>query len=1308
MLSRAQDQGRPYGSESTSDGFPLSPIQEGMLFHCLLDRNSGTDIEQIVVELETPINSILLAAAWQRVVARHEILRAHFRWEGLDRPQHVIQTDCQLNVSEFDWGDIDANRLDSEWASFLREDRIRGFDPAAAPLFRLSLFKLPKGQSRLLWTIHHILADGRGFVLILDEVFRELEGLPVPSRPVSYRAYIDWLTSQRLEGSGEFWKAKLRGLSSPTPLLHEPEPPTGIADRYGEMQMRLSSALSSQLREFCSTEHVTLNVMIQGAWALLLSRYSGESEVLFGVTKTTRSSSLENADSIIGLLISTLPMRVNFQPAEAVGGWLRKIREEWISLRPFEQSPLVQIKECCEFPARTALFDTLVLYESQTMDRALQQIDDSWASRHVEIVEQTNHELALLAYGDPEILLKLEYNAKRFRPETARLILGHLSTVLVSMAKDADGLIGSICILTAEERRRMLKEWNDTHTLYSDTAGVHELIAEQCHRTPDRIAVEDAQVGLTYAELNSRANQLGAFLKQKGIHGGDLVGICLDRSVDLVVTLLAVWKSGAAYVPLDPIYPRHRLAHMISDSGLKLIVTSGSVQDSLPDCSVGVIRVDEEQARIDALPTNDLDPDANSRSLAYVIYTSGSTGTPKGVLIEHRSLLNFLLSMRASPGMNLTDTVLAVTTISFDIATLELYLPLISGAKIVIASRSDVGDGLRLLEMVSRNSITFMQATPITWRLMLAAGWEETPGLKALCGGEPLSQELATELLKRVGSLWNMYGPTETTVWSTLQQVLAGQPITIGRPIANTTTYIVTPDHQPLPVGVTGELLIGGDGLARGYHFRPELTSDRFIELAVDSRCSERVYRTGDLARFCTDGKIECLGRVDSQVKIRGFRIELGEIESVLNSFATGLQSVVTVKEPRPGDKRLVAYMLGRPLSNSDLRQYLRTSLPEYMVPSDYIFLDSFPLTPNGKVDRKQLAARAEEIRDDTPGYIPPRSAVEQLICETMARVLSVTRVGIHENFFDLGGNSLLAVNLFLEIEETVGTRLSLNSLFNAATPAEIAAELTERGAAVRYGRHSIVTMRSTGRKTPIFWIPGGRAISALSFRETALLLGEDQPVYAFESTLPGPGDEPEQICSRAAAYLKCMRKVQPHGPYQLIGFCIGGVVAYEMATQLASEGEHVSHLGLVNSYLPGFGEALGARIRFRFARAQRRIRTEGPMTVLRDIARVLSKSRSSNNSDLDLSRNLGALTDGFRPVPYAGCLTIFISGDSEFTGISRDLDPRAAWLRSAPHSELLEIPGGHTTVLEYPYVKEFAKAIRCRIDATEIQANAK
>lgn len=378
------------------------------------------------------------------------------------------------------------------------------------------------------------------------------------------------------------------------------------------------------------------------------------------------------------------------------------------------------------------------------------------------------------------------------------------------------------------------------------------------------------------------------------------------------------------------------------------------------------------------------------------------------------------------------------------------------------------------------------------------------------------------------------------------------------------------------------------------------------------------------------------------------------------------------------------------------------------MVPSDYIFLDSFPLTPNGKVDRKQLAARAEEIRDDIQGYVPPRSAVEQLICETMGRVLSVARVGIHDNFFDLGGNSLLAVNLFLEIEETVGTPLSLNSLFDAATPAEIAAEMTEHGTAFRDGRHSIVTMRSTGHKTPIFWIPGGRAISALGFRDTALLLGENQPIYAFESTLPGPGDEPDTICSRAAAYLKCMRKVQPHGPYQLIGFCFGGVVAYEMATQLASEGEQVSSLGLVNGSLPGFGETLGARIRFRFERAQYRFRTEGTITVLRDIARVLGRSRSSNNNDLDPTEDPDALTDGFRPVPYAGRLTIIISSDSEFAGISRNLDPRAAWLRIAPNSELLEIPGAHTTLLEYPHVREFAEAIRCRFDATEIQASAK
>jgi len=550
---------------------------------------------------------------------------------------------------------------------------------------------------------------------------------------------------------------------------------------------------------------------------------------------------------------------------------------------------------------------------------------------------------------------------------------------------------------------------------------------------------------MSYDELNRRANQLARYLRRLGVGPEVLVGICLERSVEMVVGLLGILKAGGAYVPIDPLYPPDRQAHMIQDSRIPVLLTQANLAGGLANAGPQVVTLDTEWEEIAQELGEDLESNAGPDNLAYVIYTSGSTGKPKGVEICHRAVVNFLNSMRITPGMEAGDTLVSVTTLSFDIFGLELWLPLVTGAKAVIVSHQVAMDGTALAEAMLRSGATVMQATPSTWRLLLQSGWEGNPRLKILCGGEAWSRELAEQLLPKCKTLWNMYGPTETTIWSAVQEVRR-DGVLIGHPIANTQFYVVDSHLQLVPVGLPGELLIGGDGLARGYLNRPEFTSEKFIANPFSADRNSRLYRTGDLVRYRPDGLLEFLGRIDHQVKVRGFRIELEEIETALKRHAGVQQAVVVVREDIPDNKRLVAYFVSsdeQPPGHSELRNLLKQHLPDYMVPSDYVALRELPLTPNGKIDRKALP-RPEGTRAEDSGYVAPGDAFEQYLCEAWATVLGVEKVGIHDNFFDLGGLSLLALRIASVLSSELRVDLRVAILFDNPTIEELALALEE------------------------------------------------------------------------------------------------------------------------------------------------------------------------------------------------------------------------------------------------------------------------
>jgi amino acid adenylation domain-containing protein len=871
---------------------------------------------------------------------------------------------------------------------------------------------------------------------------------------------------------------------------------------------------------------------------------------------------------------------------------------------------------------------------------------------------------------------------------------------------------------------------------------LYELIEQRVYRTPDAVGAvfEDRQ--LTYRQLNESADLLAHRLRNLGVGPNTLVGICVERSLEMLVGLLGILKAGGAYLPLDPAYPSDRLAFMLEDSQPRVLLTQTSLQNRLPPYQAHIVYLDDvstapsrsrlgKSTMVPSLDREGAVPKAGDAfqpsDLAYVLYTSGSTGKPKGVKISNRALVNFLIAMQQEPGLDTGDTLLAVTTLSFDIAGLELFLPLITGARVVIASREVAADGVRLRALLNRCGATVMQATPATWRLLLAAGWTGSPELKILCGGEAWSTDLADALLPRCKSLWNMYGPTETTIWSSVARVEAGKPIILGRPIANTTFYILDPFSEPAPAGVPGELYIGGDGVAEGYLNRPGLTNERFVSDPFSGKPGARLYKTGDVVRRLPDGSTEFLHRIDQQVKIRGFRIELGEIESALNKYPGVTQCVSLAREDEPRDQRLVAYIVpANPQvapSSAELREFLKQKLPAHMIPAAFVTMRDLPLTPNGKIDRKALASPDLSPAEDSPArpVVPPRTPVEFELLRIWEQVLGVKIASVRDSFFDLGGHSLLAVHIFGEIEKVFHVGLPLATLYEAPAIEDIARILSAGATSSRWS--SLVAIQPSGRRPPFFCFHGDGG-NVLIYRKLAQYLGSDQPVYGLQSQgLDGRSPLLKTVEEMAALYVREIRRTQPHGPYMLGGYCLGGTIAYEVAQQLHAAGEEVALLALFdtmnwhkvplswwdNSFL------LFQRLIFHAA-AVLEIDSENKrqfllgklhdlrkrIPVWRGMLLTKFKTRSpgeTSSESLVLARIWRAndrASGNYVPKPYSGTVTDF-RPVRQYRALDK---PDLKWDRLAVGGQrVVVVPGYPAVMLLEPYVRDLAAMLTTCID---------
>jgi amino acid adenylation domain-containing protein/non-ribosomal peptide synthase protein (TIGR01720 family) len=1055
------------GSKNIADIYPLSPMQQGMLFHSLYAPESGVYMEITCCQFSENLNTTAFEQAWQRLVARHDILRTAFVWQELAQPLQVVYHQVPVSIQVEDWQHFDLSQVPDTLTDFLVSQQQQGFQLSKAPLQRLYLIRLANQKYEFVWVIHHLLVDGWSSPLIFQELLNNYEALsageswmPEPAAP--YRNYIGWLLQQDRAAAEIFWREKLQGFTNPTSLQYLQK--TEVLDNvtgYRELELSLSMVTTQAMKTFVKQHQLTVNNLVQGAWALLLSRYSGVSDIVFGATVSGRPPTLIGVDSMIGLFINTLPLRVVISSTEQVVPWLQQIMSQQVECDGFSYASLADIQSWSDLPNGIGLFDSIVVFENYPMRQVADEYDHLLQADNFQGVEQTNYPLALSASLSDQLLLKISYDAKLFAANTIQRLLQHLQILLTGLIANPEQRIVELPILTTAEQQQLLVDWNDTQADYPHEQCIHQLFEAQVHKMPEAIAVVCGTEQLTYQELDIRANQLAHHLQNLGVKTNMFIGLCVERSLEMILGMLAILKAGGAYVPLDPNYPLDRLNFMISDSQVPILLTQKHLVSILGEQQATVICLDADWPQSHESP-QDI---AQSTDLAYMIYTSGSTGTPKGVMLPHKGLCNLVQAQTKLFNIQATSRVLQFASFSFDASTWEIFMALGNGATLYIDSKEALL-GEALLNYLQAQKITHVTLPPAVLAVLPITPLTQLKTM--IVAGEACSPELIRQWsVDR--SFFNAYGPTEGTVCATISTPLDGsmQPIPIGKPIQNVQVYILDNHLQPLPIGIPGELHIGGVGVAHGYFNRPELTTEKFIPNPYSDDPDARLYKTGDLARYLPDGNIEYLGRIDDQVKIRGFRVELGEVEAAISQYPHVLQVTVVDREDKPSNKQIVAYIVpqsGQEISSNEIRIFLKGKLPDYMVPAMVVCLNELPLTPNGKIDRRALPVpnftqlHAEE-------YVVPRNKIEKSLSEIWSEVLGIPQIGIHDNFFTLGGDSIISIQVTARANQA-GMVITPKQLFDKPTIAELALVVRNEAQEIIFAEQGLVSGK--GILTPI------------------------------------------------------------------------------------------------------------------------------------------------------------------------------------------------------------------------------------------------
>ena len=1307
---------------------PLSFSQKRIWF---LDKYDGSENRTynvpITFGLKGKLDIETLKQSFNVLIERHHSLRTSFpETNGIPRAE----------LSDLFEIDISVENTSKENLDFMLLEKFQHkFNVAELPLFKVSILKLSDNNQIVMMNFHHIICDGWSIKNLIEELnivytaMSSNKNCSLTELPIQYSDFAVWQSGQNetedFKKQLDYWERQLNDCTD----LELPSDFTRPAEQKynGDIvRFNIGKKLLSDIKSLTNKNDSSLFMFFMTLFNILLKRYTGVDDIVVGTPVASRND--KDLESVIGVFINSLALRNNLSGDVTFNDLLLRVKKT--SLDAFDNQDvsielLIDLLKVKRDSSKSPIFQVMMILQNASNDVHLEfpELEEFDYKFNPKV---SKFDLTLmLEENNGTIEAGFEYNTDLYRIETIERMAGHYLQLLKSVLKNPESNINYLDILTPVEHKLLLKKWNDTAVAIPNK-DICELIEEKCIEYAAKTAVICGDLKLTYSELSEKSNRLANYLIHKSVKPGDYVGIYMNRSIDMLVSLIAVWKSGCAYIPLDPSFPSDRLEYMIKDSNPKIIITEKQLGNSTILNSKNIIVLDTEWDNMMNIKSSSPGITYTFDTPAYVIYTSGSTGKPKGVILSHVNMLNFLLSMQKSPGMNKDDIILAITTLSFDIAVLELYLPLITGAQIILATAEDVLDSFKLIELMNEHDTTMLQATPSSWKMLLDANWNGNPNLKALTGGEPITPPLAKELLKRSNELWNMYGPTETTVWSTIHKIKDSKPpILVGCPIDNTQIYVLDTYKNPVPVGVSGNLFIGGEGVASGYLNRPELTSEKFIQNPLSSDVDDIVYETGDIGKFNSKGILECLGRSDFQVKISGHRIELGEIASELLKIDSINDAVVDVYMDANQVKRLVGYLIlnnNEEVSQADIKNKLKTALPDYMVPNFYMTMDSFPLTPNGKTDRKKLPKPKDMGKTSETNYVIPYTPIQEVLCDCYQTLLNVKKIGINDNFFELGGDSLLTIQV-IDTLNKAGLKLRVEQIFKYHSIEDLAEAISKSESSVSnsIGSSCLIELQKGKKGENPFYLIHTPPGDLLGYVNLVKGLDNDIPVYGFRSIGLDDGDLCHKtIPDMASYYIKKLLEIQPKGPYFLGGWCLGGTVAFEMAQQLSQKGHKIELLAVFDSI--GL-KPKDKKLKFKYNLSRiGGFSLSGPKKWM---GYVRGKLKSKLNDEMDdIINNDNSFKDigifknrsvvrinnmnaaiAYRTEFYNGEVSVFIAEEQHPAIMPH---PQLSWTTLAEEITVISTPGKHETLLKPPNVKKLAENLNKLIKSKSIRQKQK
>ena len=1325
----------PFAGPKIESVSPLSQQQEEVWLSCAIggDDASRSYNESVSLILQGDLDVDALQKSLEQLQLRHQSLRTTFKRDGR---QMIIYDHLESNFDIADLSAVKEAEQQVTISGFLHADACQVYQLENGPLYRTKLFILSKNRFHFTFSAHHIICDGWSLGVLLQDISKlynsfkggglfTLEAAPQMSSYVEQQ--LKYLETADFEQTQNFWLCQF---NSGLPETELPiDYPRGSVRTYKSQRLDfdLEPSISNTLKKAGAQQGCSFVVTLLCAFEVFIQKISSQDTIIVGLPAAGQAASGEYG--LTGHCVNLLPVKSSYQPDLSFAEYLKMRKTQIFDVLEHQQISFGKLLKLLRFSRDNSRVPLVPVVFNMDMN-----LDDGVAfeglSHHLIYNPRAyeSFEIFLNASGSAKKLsLEWSFNTQLFTADTIRRMMSSFEHLLATVGQNPEIALNQIRFSPKLSQPERYQQKNTAYPAVS----LPELIDKHLQKHPLKTAVSFRQTKINNQDLLGSSNQLARLLAKKGIVKNDLVGLAVERSAEMIVALLAILKCGASYLPIDPEYPEDRINFMLEDAQAKFLIVNEARRQHY---AANIRELDLEDLMRDckSLSEENITPAIRPTDIAYTLYTSGSTGKPKGVQIEHRNLVNLLCSIKKWPGISSADKMLAVSTISFDIAGLELYLPLICGAEIVLADSATAKNGEALFTLIKEAKVTLIQATPPTFRLLLACGWDKPLPLRVFCCGEALQLDLAEKLLAVSAGLWNMYGPTETTIYSTGKQILASDKvISIGKPIDNTRIFVLDNQLNEVEKGQIGELYIAGDGVARGYLNRPDLNALRFLP-SIKGDDNEKMYRTGDVVRLLPNDDIEHLGRADHQIKIRGYRVELGEIEAELVKQPAVAQAIVIAREDEPGKQYLTAYVILKPDQNQDqnhldttLKKHLKQALPAFMVPNHYVVLKEFPLTPNNKIDRSQLL-KPTIITEDAKAneFIAPRTDIERLITSIWCEVLGLPNISVEDDFFEIGGHSLNAVEIMARIEQETGQRLPLASFFKSSTIESLSALLQLEGQSITWD--SLVTIRAKGNKTPLYIVHGG-GLNVLLFNTLVKNLDDDQPVYGLQAKgLDGIEEPLDKLEDIAAHYIEAILNQNPDGPYSLAGYSFGGTIAYEMAQQLQAKGKEVRTLALFDSYanqtqrfLPKYMqmynrlEDITCRVLysgFLLFKNPKSTWNYKMMRLNRKLKSLYWKLNPAKKNEqfgffgyaheIDLKNKIAA--ENYEIKPYNGCIDLFRAKERTFYMA----DPHyLGWTKYALNGiRVHEIPGDHNYIFAPPNDQIFAGILQRCLDHSAAQ----